>query len=95
MSVYLTDDELDLAIATAKREWLRLIRIRSRRRFAKTVAANPDAMARKFTPEVRARMSAAQKGKPRSQAQRDAISAGLVRYHQQRKAATRRAAKLG
>jgi len=73
MSVYLTDDELDLAITTAQR----------------------DAMARKFSPEVRARMSAAQKGKPRSQAQRDAISAGLVRYHQQRKAATRRAAKLG
>lgn len=91
MSVYLRDDELDLAIATTKRELLRLIRIRSRRRFAKTVAANPEMMARKFTPEVRARMSASQKGKPRPQAQRDAISAGLVRYHQERRARQRHA----
>lgn len=83
----LSDDELELAIHAAKREYLRLKRIRSRRRYAKTIQANPDLNARKFTPEVRARMSQAQKGVPRSEAAKEAVRLGMLASWRRRKAA--------
>ena len=84
MSDLLTDAELDLAIDAAHREWLRLARLRARRRYSKTIAANPEINARKYTPEVRAKMSAAHKGKPRSPEARAAVAAGIRAGHARR-----------
>lgn len=85
MSDLLTDDELDVAIDVAHREWLRLVRIRAVRRYRKTIAADPSINERKYTPEVRAKMSAALKGKPRSPEARAAVAAGIRAGHERRR----------
>lgn len=82
----LSDDELDVAIDAAHRQWLRLIRARARRRYSKTIAADPEINQRKFSPEVRKKMSDSQRGKTRTPEQRAAIRAGILAYHERRRA---------
>lgn len=78
--MFLGDMELDAAIDAARAEVKRLVRLRRDRRWAANARANPDKMRRKFTPEIRAKLSAAHKGIARTPAERARISAGLTRY---------------
>lgn len=86
MTELLTDADLDAAIDAAHRTWLRLVRARARRRFKATIAANPGIIAAKYTPEVRAKMSKAQKGKTRSPEARARMAEGIRAGHARRKA---------
>lgn len=82
----LSDSELDVAIDTAHRTWLRLVRARARRRYKATISANPAILVNKYTPAVRAKMSASQKGRKRSPEARARVAEGIRAGHARRKA---------
>lgn len=76
----MSDAELDLAIAEAKEEWQRLSRERQYRRLSAKYKAHPEKVARTLSPEGRARISAANKGRKRSAAEKAAIARGMAKY---------------